>query len=488
MASNSLIVVGGGASGIFAAIAAARSGCSSVTVLEATSRPLRKVLLSGGGRCNVLHRPGVYSPRDLALKHFPRGSRELIGPFSSRWTQQDTWDWFENEGVALKIEDDGRCFPVTDNSATIADALLDAARFAGVELILGARVESIEECKQKQENEDGLSREHLWTVSYTERRDGDDRRLKRVRRSDAVMLATGSAPAGYELARSLGLEVATPVPSLFSFRLPADTNPLAGLAGVSLRDVELGLLADGADGGDASTSDASARRSSTSTSSAKMTHPQRGPLLVTHRGISGPAALRLSSFAATDLAARAYRGTLALNLVPGEISSITDAVDALRAHRVTHGSRGFVHGGTSGAYPFAAQLPRRVWAALCDIALGDGLRSGGGGGGGGELAPRKKVRWGELRKAEEMKLCTSLVSLRLPFQGKDANKEEFVTCGGVELAQVHLKTMEAKCRKGLYFGGEVLNVDGVTGGFNFQACWTTGYVAGVAAAEGRTPE
>ena len=217
-----LVVVGGGASGVFAAIAAARRG-ARVTVLEATSKPLRKVILSGGGRCNVLHRP-LTSAKQL-VSHYPRGGKALIGPFTSRWTQDETYDWFEREGVALKVEADGRCFPTTDDSTTVSNALLAAAERAGVTIVLGARVESIEPSP--------------WTLRY---------RAKRARTAaestvatiaaDAVMLATGSAPAGYGLCRDLGLDVVTPIPSLFSFRLEAG-HALEGLHGVALSDCEL---------------------------------------------------------------------------------------------------------------------------------------------------------------------------------------------------------------------------------------------------------
>jgi predicted Rossmann fold flavoprotein len=425
MKQRRFVVVGGGASGIFAAIAAARKG-ADVTVLEATTKPLRKVILSGGGRCNVLHRP-LSTAKDL-ISNYPRGKRALLGLFTSRWTQKDTYDWFEREGVALKVEADGRCFPTTDDSTTVSNALLAAAEDAGVRIVLGARVESIDPSP--------------WTLRY---------RLKRARgaegaqpshetiAADAVMLATGSAPVGYALCRDLGLDVVAPIPSLFSFRLEAG-HALEGLQGVALRDCELSFAR------------AAPRREKRIT--------QRGPLLVTHNGVSGPAALRLSSFAALELSECGYSGALRLAVVPGLTPAKARAV--FRAHRESVSGKSLV----KNSSPFET-LPRRVWGALSAAATGDSAR-----------------RWADLRKEEEEALVRALTALELPFRGKDSNKDEFVTAGGVALSEINTRSMEAKNDKlkGLYFAGEVLNVDGVTGGFNFQACWSGGHIAGEAAA------
>lgn len=402
-----VVVVGGGASGTFAAIAAKRCEPSvEVVLLEGGSSGLRKVLASGGGRCNVMHSDDLSI--DALVANYPRGSVELKGPFTKRFGPRDTREFFEAMGVELKIESDGRMFPTTDNSRTIADALERAAHEAGVvtrykepvsDVVPGFRV---------------VTSRGEWEA-------------------DAVVLATGSAPAGYKLAAKLGHDVASPYPSLFSFRLE-DASPLAGLAGVSLDEATLAL--DGTK------------------------HEQGGPLLVTHRGVSGPCALKLSAFAARHLADVRYKGTLVLNALPGE----TDVRDQLSVYRKESASQ-LVGGGGKGRRPFAHRLPRRLWANLLDWV---------------GLDPT--MRWADLSNRDLDNIAEACTRLPLPFKGKDANKEEFVTAGGVLLKQIDTRTMQSKLHPGLHFGGELLDVDAVTGGFNFQHCWTSGHLAGSSAA------
>jgi predicted Rossmann fold flavoprotein len=431
----SLIVVGAGAAGMFAAITAARRGVS-VQVLEATKKPMRKILQSGGGRCNVLHRP-LSNPRELS-EHYPRGNRELIGPFTSQFTQHQTFQWFENEGVSLKVEEDGRCFPVTDNSETVASALRVAAQEAGVSISVGTRVTKIQPHNS--------SNNFQWKVYVKNKRNAKDGVLV----ADACMLATGSTPAGFELAHKLDLNICKLMPSLFSFRLQPG-HLLEGLQGVTFANAELSLLENPVQG----------QEGRTTKSKPTLLNKQRGALLITHRGISGPAALRLSSFAAAHLFDCRYKGQLRLNCLPG--MSIENIRQELLAFR-NKSNKSLVSGGASSAYPFRESIPRRVWQNITKKVING----------------QCDLRWNDLKKEHVAQLCQLLVNIVLPFIGKDTNKEEFVTAGGVDLKEISLKTCESKRYKNLYFGGEILNVDGVTGGFNFQACWTTGYMVGAA--------
>ena len=316
-----VVVVGGGASGYFAAITAARRGAETVLV-EATRKPLKKVLASGGGRCNVIHDPTM-AVSDV-VERYPRGRREIRGPFTSLFGPDDMRRWFEAEGVELKTEADGRVFPVTDDSQTVADALRNAAQKAGVLFKGGAAATTIDVAG------DGFAV-----------KTGDD-----AYDAAAVVLATGSAPGGYALAKALGHEPVKPCPLLFSFRVKSPV--LEGLAGLSVPDARVELKG----------------------AKKKPPPPTRGPLLVTHRGLSGPAALRLSAFKARELQDCGYKGTLVADLLPdaspGAVRSTLDA------HKKKHAGA-TVAGATR---PFA-QLPKRLWARLVAHAnVRDGCRWG----------------------------------------------------------------------------------------------------------------
>ena len=405
-------VVGGGASGYFAAISAARSGGAGVVLLEGTRKPLKKVLASGGGRCNVMHDPALPVP-DF-VERYPRGSRELRGPYTKVFGPEDAKAWFEAEGVTLKTEADGRVFPVTDDARTVADALTRAADAAGVDVRAGDAVTAIDA---------------LGDGGFAVSAGGE------TLACDAVVLATGSSPSGYKLAAALGHEPVRPYPSLFSFRVPR--SPLDGLAGLSLADAALDLAAAG-----------------------KKKHrksPQRGPLLVTHRGVSGPAALKLSAFLARELKDAGYRGELRLDALP---SSSPGAVrDAVLSYRRTNPKKA---ARTRG--PFS-EIPRRLWARYCDHA-----------------AFPDDANWADVSEKKAEALAAALKALPLAFDGKDTNKDEFVTAGGVCLKEVDMRTFESKKVPGLHVTGELLDVDGVTGGFNFMNCWCSGYAAGASAA------
>lgn len=405
--SRHVVVIGGGAAGFFAAITCAEAlkGRGTVTLLEGGQHPLAKVRVSGGGRCNVTH--NCFDPAELA-KRYPRGGRELLGAFH-RWQPRDTLEWFAQRGVATKAEADGRMFPVTDDSATIVDCLQRAARSAGVEIRLGAPVKSLA-------------------------RAGDHFAVKLANETltaDRVILATGggAAAGGHALAASLGHAIEPPVPSLFTFNIRH--RLLADLSGLSVEDTAVWV--DG------------------------LKLRERGPVLITHTGLSGPGILKLSAWGARLLAERGYQFPLKVSFVP---ASEAAKVAATLAELRTREPRKQV----TTWNPFG--IPSRLWERVVEVA---GVPAA--------------TTWTNLSAAQAQSLAGWLTAAELPVTGKSTHKEEFVTCGGVRLREVDFKTMESKLAPGLHFAGEVLDIDGVTGGFNFQAAWTTGWLAGRAAAE-----
>ena len=422
-----ILIVGGGAAGFFAAIHAAEAAPHArVCLYEATAHPLAKVRVSGGGRCNVTH--ACPEPREL-VKRYPRGSRELLGPFT-RFGPRDTIAWFEARGVTLKTEDDGRMFPVTDDSATIVAALRTAADAAGVKLFTSMGVRSIvratspsgppasEACPQMGD-ETGPSAG--FDVVFT-----DDS----AARFDRVLLATGGnkSSAGHAIAAAFGHAIEPPVPSLFTFHI-ADPR-LVGLEGLSVPSA------------------------ATSVPGTKLA--DRGPLLVTHWGLSGPAILKLSAWGARELATRDYRFPLVVSWT-GDTPA--RALEAILAWREANPRKQ-----VATLNPFG--LPARLWERLVAAVPG--------------LAP--EAQWAGVSKDNLQKLAARTAASEFAVEGKSLNKEEFVTCGGVRLREVDFKTMESRLCPGLHFAGEVLDIDGVTGGFNFQAAWTTGWLAGRAMA------
>ncbi len=399
-------MVGGGAAGFFAAIAAAEAG-ADVTLLEKTSRFLDKVRISGGGRCNVTH--ACFDPREFAT-HFPRGGRALLSPFR-KFSARDTVAWFESRGVKLKTEPDGRMFPVTDSSRTIMNCLFAAAEKAGVKKRLHCPVESVaKNAAGKFELTPGGPGEKIIC--------------------DRLLLATGGcrAAAAGQLAASLGHTLIAPVPSLFTFQI--NTPWLRSLAGVSLEQAEVFVPA------------------------AKLR--ERGPLLVTHWGLSGPAILKLSAWGARALHDLDYHFPLLVNWLPG--SNAEKIAMAFQSKRVSDGAKLLVN---APLFP----LPARLWEHLV-LAAGNA----------------RDTRWSALTRAQGHALARQILRSEFPVTGKSLNKDEFVTCGGVKLGEVDFQTMESKICPGFFLAGELLDIDGVTGGFNFQAAWTTGFVAGQAMA------
>jgi predicted Rossmann fold flavoprotein len=407
MSSRKVIVVGGGAAGFFAAITCAEADPSAdVTILEKSSEFLSKVRISGGGRCNVTH--ACFDPRDFATR-FPRGERELIGPFQ-RFQARDTVAWFAARGVKLNAECDGRMFPLSNSSQTIIDCLVNAAKATGVKLVSSCGVERV-----VRHPEGGFD----LTLSNND-----------TLFCDQLLLATGgcrTAAAG-QVAASLGHTLEPPVPSLFTFHL--EVPWLSELAGVSVESVE------------ASVPDTRLR--------------ERGALLVTHAGLSGPVILRLSAWGARELHHRDYQFPLHLYWLPRRDAE--EIATDLKWRRSQQPARLVVN------TPIPP-LPARLWEQLV-IAAG----------------VKRDTRWAVITRSAQHSLIQQLIRTELKVTGKTLNKEEFVTCGGVRLSEVNFRTMQSRLCPGLYFAGELLDIDGITGGFNFQAAWTTGWIAGGAMA------
>lgn len=408
VAKEQIAIIGGGAAGFFAAIACARARPENeISIFERGSEFLSKVRISGGGRCNVTH--ACFDPRTLS-EHYPRGDRALISPLH-RFSASDTVEWFEAHGVQLKTEADGRMFPVTDSSLTIIDCLLNEARASGVRMYPRTGIDHA--------RSDGSS-------GFELRLNNSD-----VITCDRLLLATGGARSatGALIARDLGHTIIPPVPSLFS--LHVSTPWLRSLPGVSAPDIEV------------------------SVSGTKLR--QRGPMLITHNGVSGPAVLRLSAWGARVLHDLDYRFVLRVNWLP---DLTEEAIRAqLQSLRQSNPNRQVINS------PIAP-LPARLWEQL---ALNAGID--------------RETRWTTLPRAKAQALAQVLKRTELEVNGKSLNKDEFVTCGGVSLREINFKTMESRLTPRLYFAGELLDLDGVTGGFNFQAAWTTGWIAGHAMAD-----
>lgn len=417
--------MGGGAAGFFGAIAAATHPHTRVILLEAGRQPLAKVRISGGGRCNVTH--ACFDPA-VFVQNYPRGSKALRGPFS-RFQARDTVEWFARRGVELKTEADGRMFPITDDSATIVDCLLSDARNAGVEIRTGTPVEQAS-CLFANSHEAAPNSNSQFEIKL---KSGE------VLRSDRLLLATGSSPQGHRIAKNLGHSIVTPVPSLFTFNLK--DQRLQDLAGVSVASVRL-RLADKESG-------------------KSKNLEQTGPVLITHWGLSGPAVLKLSAWGARFLSDRRYKANLLINWLPQYNR------EELRLQLQLQ--RGKEKKAIANSCPFP--LPRRLWESFLKAGAHDSHQP-----------------WAELSNKSIDRLVGELSSGKYQIKGKGVFKEEFVTCGGVSLKEVNFKTMESRLCPGLYLAGEILDLDGVTGGFNFQSAWTTGWLAGGGIASSISPD
>jgi len=402
MTQLTIVIAGGGAAGFFAALSTAHHFPQHrVIILEKTRQPLAKVRISGGGRCNVTH--ACFDPAHL-VKFYPRGHQALRGPFT-RFQPLNTIEWFEQRGVRLKTEEDGRMFPVTDDSQTIIDCFLNEAKKLHIDLQLERGIQSIE-----RQNE-----------QFIIRLSGEETLL-----CDRLLLATGSAPKTFTWLSSLGHTIVPLVPSLFTFNLP--TSPLLDLAGISVSNVHVKLPA--------------------------FELEQTGPLLLTHWGLSGPAVLKLSAWGARELHQVDYQTQVVVNWIP-EWSEGDVKQQLLQVKREA--------GGRQVSTEALFELPKQLWRRLVMLA---------------QIESEQK--WASLTQGQLHQLMMQLRMTSLDIQGKTTYKQEFVTCGGVSLDEVNFRTMESRRCPGLYLAGEILNIDGVTGGFNFQNAWTTGWLAGQA--------
>ena len=400
-------IIGGGAAGFFAAIRAkSLAPQCEVVLLEASGKLLSKVRISGGGRCNVTH--ACYDPAEL-ITNYPRGSKALRQAFS-RFMTGDTIDWFESRGVPLKTEQDGRIFPVSDQSSSIVNCLMREAAVCGVKLMTHTAVASIRNSANGFIIIDKSANEMHF---------------------DRVLVATGGMPIAsrFSWLKEMGHSISNPVPSLFTFNLPG--NSITSLMGLSVKDAQVKLLPDGP--------------------------VSEGPLLITHWGMSGPAVLKLSSLAARKMAEADYHVKAEINWCAATDPDQT--FDWFYACRLESGKSRVRN---TSPHP----LPKRLWEYLVGYAGID-----------------EEINWSDLNKLRQEKLLNAVHQFEIEVNGKTTFKEEFVTCGGINLNEVYFKTMESKIVPGLYFAGEVLDIDGLTGGFNFQSAWTTGYIAGTAMAQ-----
>ncbi len=398
--SFDIIIVGGGAAGFFAAINIVEKNPKlKVAILERGAEVLQKVRISGGGRCNVTH--ACFEPNEL-IKFYPRGEKELRGPFH-QFCSGDTIEWFEKHGVDLKIEADGRMFPVSNSSQTIIDCFLKATQKLGISVLTGQSVQSIFNTE--------VSGENVWKIeTQTENY-----------LVEKLILATGSNPKVWEMLQNFGHAVISPVPSLFTFNIKdSRIKELPGVAAqvtVTVKDSKL-----------------------TST----------GPLLITHWGMSGPAILKLSAWGARILHDKNYQFTIFVNWLNDEDTA--DVEKKLKDLKQEHAKKS-----VSKKSPF--EITNRLWESL---VLASEIEM--------------ETKWADLTKIQLQNLANQLTNATFQVNGKSTFKEEFVTAGGINLKEINFKTMESKLHENLYFAGEIVNIDAITGGFNFQNAWTSGFI------------
>ncbi|MCB1180887.1 MAG: NAD(P)/FAD-dependent oxidoreductase [Chlamydiia bacterium] len=378
------IVIGGGAAGFFSAICCKKKDPkTNVLLLEKTNSLLSKVKISGGGRCNVTH--ACFNPKEL-VKYYPRGSKELLGPFHT-FGPKETIHWFRTRGVQFKTERDGRVFPVSDDSQTVINCLLAEADRLGVVILKQIKIATIDR------NQKGFIL-HL--------------KNGKAFQGEVLILATGSHTQGYQFAEHLGHTIIQPIPSLFTFNVPS--SPLKQLSGVAVSNVELHIM--------------------------NSKHCERGPLLITHFGFSGPAAIKLSAWEAEQLFEKNYHTDLIINWIP-------DLTQYQKEHELLLCKRKRPEKQLSNLPVF--DLPKTLWKKLVPFST--------------------KLK--EIKDQDLKIFAQKLHADRYHMEGKTTNKEEFVTCGGVKRSEVNFKTMESKKCPRLFFAGEILDIDGITGGFNF---------------------
>ncbi|WP_417556783.1 NAD(P)/FAD-dependent oxidoreductase [Mesoflavibacter zeaxanthinifaciens] len=390
-----VIIVGGGAAGFFAAINIAEQYPDvTVAILEKSKEVLSKVKVSGGGRCNVTH--AEFIPQEL-VKNYPRGEKELLGPFHSFMTG-DTMEWFEKKGVPLKIEEDGRIFPESNSSQTIIDCFLYEAKKLGVEVF-------------KQQVVTNFNKDEYWQVNTKT----DLYSCKKL------IIATGSSAKIWTELNKLGHNIVKPVPSLFTFNI--NDSRIKEIPGVVAQNVTVKVLGTNLE--------------------------TNGPLLITHWGMSAPAILKLSAFGAVELAEKQYNFQIEINFINQDYD---DALSTLKQIKIDLAKKVVVN------YAMF-DLPKRLWNQLVLAAK-----------------INAEARWADINKYQLEQLSNQLTKAIFNVKGKSTFKEEFVTAGGIDLKEVNFKNYQSKLFENLYFAGEVINVDAITGGFNFQNAWTGAYI------------
>jgi predicted Rossmann fold flavoprotein len=399
-----IIIIGGGAAGYFTAINAKENNPDlDVVILEKGNDVLQKVKISGGGRCNVTH--ACFEPKEL-VQFYPRGEKELLGPFHKFMTG-DTFEWFENKGVPLKIEDDNRVFPEANTSQAIIDCFQNAVDNLGIKVLTNCGVNSV----SQQENK--------WVVNTKEQ----------VFEADSLVIAAGSSKKVWELCKTLDHSVIEPVPSLFTFNI--NDKRLVDLLGISVPSARVKIVGTNLEA--------------------------EGPLLITHWGMSGPAVLKLSAFGARILAEKKYQYNVEVNWLSRPTDKILNVLLNLKKKepRKTVILKS----------PFA-EISKRLWERFVLFST-----------------ISKTQNWADLNSAQLENLANQLTKGIYNANGRTTFKEEFVTAGGVDLKEINFKRFESRKHKNLFFVGEVLNIDAVTGGFNFQNAWTGGYICANALAE-----
>lgn len=391
-----ILIVGGGAAGFFTAINIAEKNPKlKIAILERGKEVLTKVRISGGGRCNVTH--ACFIPNEL-VKNYPRGEKELKGPFNS-FCSGDTVSWFENRGVKLKIEDDGRMFPISDSSQTIIDCFLSETKKYGIQVLTNQSVQSI------------YNGNKYWKVETNSEHFA----------CQQLILTTGSNPKIWEMLSTMNHKIIEAVPSLFTFNISdkriKDLMGLSALANVKVKNSKLQAA---------------------------------GPLLITHWGLSGPGILKLSAWGAIELASKKYQFAIEVNWLND--LDFDDVLDLLKELKLEHAKKI-----VSKKSPF--EIPNRLWENLVFAA---GIES--------------ETKWADLNRNQLHYLSVQLTKCEFQVNGKSTFKEEFVTAGGIDLKEINFKTMESKLHKNLFFAGEIVNIDAITGGFNFQNAWTSGFI------------
>jgi len=398
-----VIIVGGGAAGFFTAINVAQQRTDlKVAILERGKDVLQKVKVSGGGRCNVTH--ACFDPKELT-QYYPRGEKELLGPFH-QFCCGDTFEWFDQRGIELKIEEDGRVFPITDCSQTIIDCFQKEIKKHKIEVLTNQALVDFEKEDDK------------WLVSTK----------SETFSADSLVMAAGSSPKLWKLIQSKGHNIVNPVPSLFTFNIKDDR--LTDIPGVVAQDVEIKVLGTNLE--------------------------SSGPLLITHWGLSAPSILKLSAWGARTLADKNYKFDISVNFIGLATDDCLGKLKELKQDMAKN---------LVGKYN-QFEVPKRLWRKLVNASQ-----------------TSDTTRWADLTKIQLEELANQLTNAVFKVDGKSTFKEEFVTAGGIDLKEINFKRFESRVHKNLFFAGEVLNIDAVTGGFNFQNAWTGGYLVAKAISE-----